>query len=200
MREKTCLVIGGGRGMGAATAREMHKRGYKLSLMSPSESCEQLAKDAGLEDKILHPGRVSHDEVRPLYSVVDIFAYPRESARITELVTPLKPLEAMSMKKSVIGSNVGGLQELISDGETGLIHRHDDVNDLAAKIEMLADDSELRAKFGENGRKFVEEKREWRGIIEKHFDVYKAARMNWRKRRYTWKGIADLASLLGKGM
>jgi len=45
MGEKTCLVIGGGRGMGAATAREMHKRGYKLSLMSPSESCEQLAKD-----------------------------------------------------------------------------------------------------------------------------------------------------------
>ncbi len=45
MREKTCLVIGGGRGMGASTAREMHKRGYKLSLMSPSESCEQLAKD-----------------------------------------------------------------------------------------------------------------------------------------------------------
>ena len=45
MREKTCLVIGGGRGMGAATAREMRKRGYRLSLMSPSESCEQLAKD-----------------------------------------------------------------------------------------------------------------------------------------------------------
>ena len=45
MREKTCLVIGGGRGMGAATAREMHKRGYRLSLMSPSESCEQLDKD-----------------------------------------------------------------------------------------------------------------------------------------------------------
>ena len=45
MREKTCLIIGGGRGMGAATAREMHKRGYRLSLMSPSESCEQLAKD-----------------------------------------------------------------------------------------------------------------------------------------------------------
>ena len=45
MKEKTCLVIGGGRGMGAATAREMHKRGYRLSLMSPSESCEKLAKD-----------------------------------------------------------------------------------------------------------------------------------------------------------
>jgi len=45
MAEKTCLVIGGGRGMGAATAKEMQKRGYKISLMSPSDSCEQLAKE-----------------------------------------------------------------------------------------------------------------------------------------------------------
>ena len=45
MGEKTCLVIGGGRGMGAATAKEMHKRGYKLSLMSPSDSCEHLAEN-----------------------------------------------------------------------------------------------------------------------------------------------------------
>ena len=45
MGEKSCLVIGGGRGMGAATAREMHKRGYKLSVMSPSESCEKLAEE-----------------------------------------------------------------------------------------------------------------------------------------------------------
>ena len=45
MGEKTCLLIGGGRGMGAATAKEMYKRGYKLSLMSPSDSCEQLAED-----------------------------------------------------------------------------------------------------------------------------------------------------------
>ena len=45
MAGKTCLVIGGGRGMGAATAKEMQKRGYKLSLMSPSDSCEQLAEE-----------------------------------------------------------------------------------------------------------------------------------------------------------
>lgn len=47
MTEKTCLIVGGGRGMGAATAREMHKRGYKLALMSPSESCEALAAELG---------------------------------------------------------------------------------------------------------------------------------------------------------
>jgi NAD(P)-dependent dehydrogenase (short-subunit alcohol dehydrogenase family) len=47
MTEKTCLIAGGGRGMGAATAREMHKRGYKLALMSPSDSCETLAAELG---------------------------------------------------------------------------------------------------------------------------------------------------------
>jgi NAD(P)-dependent dehydrogenase (short-subunit alcohol dehydrogenase family) len=47
MIEKTCLIIGGGRGMGAATAREMHKRGYSLALMSPTESCETLAEELG---------------------------------------------------------------------------------------------------------------------------------------------------------
>jgi NAD(P)-dependent dehydrogenase (short-subunit alcohol dehydrogenase family) len=45
MADKTCLIIGGGRGMGAATAREMHERGYRLVLMSPSETCEALAEE-----------------------------------------------------------------------------------------------------------------------------------------------------------
>ncbi|GGF75295.1 SDR family oxidoreductase [Mameliella alba] len=54
MTQKTCLIIGGGRGMGAATAREMHARGYKLALMSPSESCESLAAELG---GVAHRGR-----------------------------------------------------------------------------------------------------------------------------------------------
>ncbi|MEO3416475.1 SDR family oxidoreductase [Roseovarius sp. CAU 1744] len=47
MTDKTCLIIGGGRGMGAATAREMRARGYNMALMSPSESCETLASELG---------------------------------------------------------------------------------------------------------------------------------------------------------
>ena len=160
------------------------------------EDCRKLAEEAGLADKIVHPGRVSHDEVRPLYSVVDIFAYPRESARITELVTPLKPLEAMSMKKSVIGSDVGGLKELIQDEETGLIHKHVDVDDLASKIIRLVDNPELRKQFGESGRAYVETNREWRHIIEGHFKVYERARANWSKNQYLWKGLAAISDRL----
>ena len=47
MSKKVCMIIGGGRGMGAATARQMHLRGYKLALMSPSTSCETLAAELG---------------------------------------------------------------------------------------------------------------------------------------------------------
>ena len=45
MSETVCVIIGAGRGMGAATARLMHNKGYKLALMSPSESCETLAQE-----------------------------------------------------------------------------------------------------------------------------------------------------------
>jgi NAD(P)-dependent dehydrogenase (short-subunit alcohol dehydrogenase family) len=47
MTSKVCLVTGGGRGIGAAVAREMHSRGYALVLMSPSDNCEKLAAELG---------------------------------------------------------------------------------------------------------------------------------------------------------
>ncbi|MEL6211164.1 MAG: SDR family oxidoreductase, partial [Pseudomonadota bacterium] len=54
MSEKVCMIVGGGRGMGAASAREMHARGYRLGLMSPSETCETLAVELG---GVAHRGR-----------------------------------------------------------------------------------------------------------------------------------------------
>ncbi|MEQ9503294.1 MAG: glycosyltransferase [Deltaproteobacteria bacterium] len=154
------------------------------------ETCRRLAQDAGLEDKIIHPGRVPHSEVKPMYSVVDILAYPRDRQRITELVTPLKPLEAMAMKKAVIGSDVGGLTELIADGETGLIHRAEDTEHLAAQIQRLADDPELRRRLGENGRAYVERERQWPRIIEGHFALYDRAKQNWAKRASVYRGLS----------
>lgn len=154
------------------------------------ETCRQIAEAAGLGHRIVHPGQVPHAEVKPLYSVVDVLAYPRLRKRITELVTPLKPLEAMAMEKGVIGSDVGGLTELITDGETGLIHRAEDVEDLASKIERLVDDDALRARLGKNGRVYVSRERNWRTIIERHFAVYERARENWDRRRRLYRTVA----------
>jgi PEP-CTERM/exosortase A-associated glycosyltransferase len=165
-------------------------RGLIVGTGPTYDACRAITERAGLTDKILHPGHVPHAEVKKLYSVVDILAYPRDRQRITELVTPLKPLEAMAMEKAVIGSDVGGLTELITDGETGLIHRAEDVDDLAAKIVRLADDPELRARLGRQGRVYVTRERNWRSIIEGHLAVYARARANWSKRAYLHRGIA----------
>lgn len=172
-------------------------RGLIVGAGNTYEDCRRMAAEAGLEKEIVHPGRVPHAEVRPIYSVVDILAYPRDRQRITELVTPLKPLEAMAMKKSVIGSDVGGLTELITDGETGLIHRAEDAKDLADKIARLADDPQLRHHLGENGRAYVERERQWAAIIEGHFALYDRARANWSRRRMLWTGLARVMKPLG---
>jgi glycogen(starch) synthase len=161
------------------------------------ETCRRIAEEAGLLDRIAHPGRVSHDEVRPLYSVVDVLAYPRHRKRVTELVTPLKPLEAMAMEKAVIGSDVGGLRELIEHERTGLICRADDVDDLARTVVRLADDPELRARLGREGRAHVGDSRRWRRIVETHFDVYARARENWNRRPYLWRTLAATTVRLG---
>jgi glycogen(starch) synthase len=139
------------------------------------EACREIARRHGLSDRILHPGHVPAEEVEQLYSVMDVLAYPRRSLRVTELVTPLKPLEAMAMEKAVIGSDVGGIRELIEDGVTGLLHRSGDVGDLAAKIERLAGDPVLRRTLGRQARAWVAERRDWKNIILKYLPVYEAA-------------------------
>ena len=76
-------------------------------------------------------GRVPHAEIQRYYSIVDVFAYPRQSMRLTELVTPLKPLEAMAQGRLLVASDVGGHKELIRDGETGVLFRAGDAASLA---------------------------------------------------------------------
>ena len=146
------------------------------------EACRDVARRHGLEDRILHPGHVAAEEVERLYSVMDVLAYPRRSLRVTELVTPLKPLEAMAMEKAVIGSDVGGIRELVSDGVTGLLHRSGDVADLAAAIEKLADDPNLRGRLGRQAREWVAGERDWKQIIPLYMPAYEAASRG-RKRR-----------------
>ena len=145
------------------------------------EACREMARRHGLADRILHPGHVTADEVERLYSVMDVLAYPRHSLRITELVTPLKPLEAMAMEKAVIGSDVGGIRELIQDGVTGLLHRAGDVNDLAAMIEKLADDPNLRRTLGRQARVWVSGQRDWKYIVPQYLPVYDAASRGRRR-------------------
>lgn len=131
----------------------------------------QAAK-LGISEKVLFTGRVPHGRV-PLYSsLVDVFVFPRKSMRLTELVTPLKPLEAMAQRRLVLASDVGGHRELIDDGRTGLLFRHDRVEALSqAAVGVLGRIDEVDDILS-SARMFVESDRTWRSSVERYRDVY----------------------------
>ena len=117
-------------------------------------------------------GRVPHAEVERYYGLIDILAYPRKHMRLTDLVTPLKPLEAMAQERIVAASDVGGHRELIRDGDTGTLFRADDPAAIAAALAgLLADRSEWPARR-QRARAFVEAERNWSSNIARYEPVY----------------------------
>jgi glycogen(starch) synthase len=129
----------------------------------------------GLSDKIVFVGRVPHGEVSRYYDLVDLLAYPRHPMRLTELVTPLKPLEAMAQGHLLIASDVGGHKELIEDGQTGVLFRAGDVDDLAVKAVATLNQPEKAAAMRASGRRFVENERNWARSIANYKAIYGAA-------------------------
>jgi len=125
------------------------------------EALRRRVREIGVTDKILFPGRVPHSEVRRYYDLVDVLVYPRFAMRLTETVTPLKPLEAMAMGKLLVASNVGGHRELIRDGETGLLFEAGSASDLVRKVLLAFENEELRRRIPIRARRFVEEERTW---------------------------------------
>ena len=136
------------------------------------QSLKQQVILLGLEGKVIFTGRVPHSEVGKYYSLVDILVYPRKAMRLTDLVTPLKPLEAMAQGKPVLASDVGGHKELISDNETGFLFKAGDLEELTERlIELLADESKLNSVLA-NGREYVEKIRNWQNSVSNYVPLY----------------------------
>ncbi len=136
------------------------------------EALEAAVERLGLEDKVIFTGRVPHEEVAGYYRLVDILVYPRRSMRLTDLVTPLKPLEAMAQGKLVLASDVGGHRELIRDGWNGVLFRAGDPAALAdAALDLMSRRGEWD-RFRANGRRFVEEERNWPRSVGRYQALY----------------------------
>lgn len=131
-----------------------------------------LVSSLSLEKHVTFTGRVPHEVVGKYYSLVDLLVYPRKSMRLTELVTPLKPLEAMAQGKLLMASDVGGHHELIKDKETGYLFKADNVDELANKIIQALGDHENWPSIIANGRRFVEQVRNWRVSVENYLPLY----------------------------
>ncbi len=137
-----------------------------------AERLRALAERLGLMEAVRFAGRVPHAEVRAYYDLVDLLVYPRRSIRLTELVTPLKPLEAMAERRLVIASDVGGHRELIRDGETGYLFAAGDPAALARRVAEAAGDRGRHEAMREAGRRFVETERSWVASAAHYRPVY----------------------------
>lgn len=125
-----------------------------------------------LHEHVLLTGRVPQKEITHYYNLADIMVYPRLPMRLTELVTPLKPLEAMAQKKLVIASDVGGHKELIRDGETGVLFEAGNASALENAVLQLVDARDQWPQYHEAGRAFVETERTWANSVNNYTRVY----------------------------
>jgi len=130
------------------------------------------AQSLGIADKVVFTGRVPHAEVKRYYDLVDVLVYPRHSMRLTELVTPLKPLEAMAQGRVLLASDVGGHKELIRHGETGMLFKAGDAKALAAGVFDLLGQESLWVTLRQQGRAFVETERNWANSVARYPAVY----------------------------
>jgi PEP-CTERM/exosortase A-associated glycosyltransferase len=132
--------------------------------------------ELSLEDKVVFAGRVPNSDVQRFYDLIDILVYARRPMRLTELVTPLKPLEAMAQGRIFVASDVGGHRELIRDGETGHLFRAGSIAGLTDKVaEVLTQRGDWDRLRG-RARRYVEQERTWTRSAERYAGVYERSR------------------------
>jgi PEP-CTERM/exosortase A-associated glycosyltransferase len=130
---------------------------------------------AGLADAVVFTGRVPHSEVQRYYELIDVLAYPRLPMRLTELVTPLKPLEAMAQGRIFVASNVGGHRELVRHGDTGYLCPAGSAEALAQGLEAALADQPNWPRIRASARRFVEQERTWSSSVARYAEVYRDA-------------------------
>jgi glycosyltransferase involved in cell wall biosynthesis len=124
------------------------------------------------QDYIKAVGQVPHEQVQSYYSLMDVLVYPRRSVRLTELTTPLKPLEAMAQSKAVLASDVGGIRELVEPEVPCLLFKADDVEDFCRKAKQLICDGPFRQELAEKGRQMILREKDWDVLAERYRAVY----------------------------
>ncbi len=151
-------------------------RPIKVLLVGDGDEERTIRAEAarlGLDDgTLIMPGRIGHDDIQAFYSLIDVFVVPRTPDRVSRLVTPLKPLEAMALERCVVVSDVPALRELVTPDETGRTFTAGDPDDLARVLDDLLGDPETRAGLGRQARAWVEGERTWAQNGQRYRELY----------------------------
>lgn len=158
-------------------ARRLLPKHPKLRVLlvggGPQETAlKAQAESTGLRERVIFTGRVPHAEVQRYYELIDVLAYPRLPIRLTELVTPLKPLEAMAQGRIFVASDVGGHRELIRHGETGFLFPAGSAVALETAIDTVLAKRDVWPRVKAQARQFVEQERTWTTSVARYAAVY----------------------------
>jgi PEP-CTERM/exosortase A-associated glycosyltransferase len=132
-------------------------------------------QQTNMQDRVILPGGIPHEEIPGIYSLIDVLIYPRYSIRLTELVTPLKPLESMAMGKPIIASDIGGHRELIRDGYTGVLFKAGDLSALMKTLNRVLDDPRLQNRLAVQALEWVRQNRSWEKTTSVYSEIYAKA-------------------------
>ena len=127
---------------------------------------EKLAVSLGLSQRIHFDGWRSRPELPDCYRAADVFVLPSRHEGMPNAI-----LEAMACGLPVIATRISGNEELVRDGETGLLIPPDEPIALAAALSALAADDQLRRHMGRAGRALVESRYTWRRAAEAYLDL-----------------------------
>jgi glycosyltransferase involved in cell wall biosynthesis len=150
------------------------RRDFTLLLVGDGPERPALERRAAeLGVPAVFTGRVPVDQVRRYHAVLDVFAVPRTADRVCQLVTPLKPLEAMAGGIPVIASDVKALREIIEPGVTGTLTLPEDPEAWANCLDQLIYSPNRRSEIGQAGREWVAGNRTWRTVTARYLAPYR---------------------------
>ncbi len=182
---------------------QLQSRGQQIKLLiigageEEATIREAVSRHAASEYVSVLP-RVSHGEIKKYYSITDVMVFPRLRVRLTELVTPLKPLEAMSMEKPVLASDVGGHRELVQHQVSGLLFRSEDVAEFCQQATRLIASPELRRQLGKQGRELVRREWDWKMVAQRYQRIYDFALQRTHTRNRAFRGASWAFSASGR--
>ncbi|MGP5086284.1 glycosyltransferase [Brachybacterium tyrofermentans] len=136
------------------------------------ERFQNHVQERELEHVVTFTGRVPHEEVERYYSLVDITPFPRLPLPVCEMVSPLKPFEAMAMGKAVVASDVAALQEIVTPGLNGYLHEKGSTESLIEQLTKLLDDPTLSQQVGNQARDWVVANRDWSQLAQRISNEY----------------------------
>lgn len=148
----------------AASNLKSERNDFHVLIVGDGAELERFKKrvsEESLVDVITFTGRVPHEEVESYYSLIDITPFPRLPLPVCEMVSPLKPFEAMAMGKAVVASDVDALAEIVVPDLNGLLHEKGNPDSLTSQLKLLLEDEELRTRLGAQAREWVVKERDW---------------------------------------